>query len=345
MNSGTGNFASLRWQGRLIAAGVLALGPALASAGPCTATADTMLQACRAEVQDDTLVGQASCINESDNLDRQRCFDDLAEARAESLDQCDAQRGARIEVCGLLGEARYDPEFERADFQSQFTDPVVLNPYLPIKVGNKWRYAGGGEDVSIEVLDRTKRIDEVTCAVVRDTVRIDGVLVEDTDDWFAQGDNGDVWYCGEEVKDYEVFKGDRPRLPELVSIDGSFKADIDGAKPGILVLGTPTVGRAYRQEFHLGNAEDVVEVLSTTYRYGDVPELDELVPKALAQLMCAHGDCLVTRDFTPLEPGVNERKYYARGIGLFLETKPDDNERLQIVACNMDARCTMLPAP
>lgn len=342
--TGTGTGSAPRL-GLLVAAGLLALSPAAALAGPCTSTADYMLQACKAGVQDDTHVAAANCINESDIADRAECYEDRESARAEALEECNAQRVARIEVCGLMGEARYDPDFDQQDFQSRFTDPVVINPYLPIKVGNKWRYAGGGEEIRIEVLNRTKLIDDVTCAVVRDTVKIGGVLAEDTYDWFAQKDNGDVWYCGEETAEYEVFKGDRPRLPELVSIEGAFKVDRDGAKAGIVFLGAPTVGAAYRQEFHLGNAEDVVEVLSTTYRYGDVPEFDRLVPKALAQLLCSHGDCVVTRDFTPLSPGSNERKYYARGIGVFLETNVDEGERIQIVACNMDSRCAMLPGP
>lgn len=329
--------------GLLVAGGLFA--PAVFAAGACTSTADTMHQACKAEVQDDYLVATAVCMNESDSADRTECYDERVATRRASLHLCNEQKTARIEVCSHVGEGRYDPDFEAEDFQSQFTDPVVQNPYLPIKVGNKWRYRGAGEEINIEVLDRTKLVDDVRCAVVRDVVKVNGVLTEDTFDWFAQGNNGDVWYCGEEVKDYEIFRGDRPLLPELVSIDGSFKADVDGAKPGIVIPGVPRSGTVYRQEFDLGNAEDAVEVLTTTYRYGDDPVLDKLVPRALARLLCAHGDCVVTRDFTPLDPGANERKYYARGIGLFLETKPDDGEHVQLVSCNMDSRCAMLPAP
>ncbi|MGH9461894.1 MAG: hypothetical protein ACRD1X_11790, partial [Vicinamibacteria bacterium] len=68
------------------------------------------------------------------------------------------------------------------------------------------------------------------------------------------------------------------------------------------------------------------------------------VPQALADLLCAN-DCVVTAEFTPIEPGVLQRKYYAQGIGLFLEVDPESGEINQLVDCNFDTRCAMLPAP
>jgi hypothetical protein len=40
-----------------------------------------------------------------------------------------------------------------------------------------------------------------------------------------------------------------------------------------------------------------------------------------------------------------ERKYYAAGIGFFLEVKPDTGEVVQLVGCNYDPRCARLPQP
>ena len=78
--------------------------------------------------------------------------------------------------------------------------------------------------------------------------------------------------------------------------------------------------------------------------YGSDEELDELVPEELAELLC-DDDCMITRDFSPLEPGAFELKYYAPGIGLFLEVNPEDEEIVQLVECNMDPRCEDLPEP
>jgi hypothetical protein len=101
----------------------------------------------------------------------------------------------------------------------------------------------------------------------------------------------------------------------------------------------------YRQESSLGNAEDIAEVLSTTYAFGHDPELDQFVPQPLAALLCS-GDCVVTKEFSATSgPGNFERKYYARGIGLFIEVKPDTGKAVPLVSCNFDPRCNGLPTP
>jgi hypothetical protein len=103
----------------------------------------------------------------------------------------------------------------------------------------------------------------------------------------------------------------------------------------------------YLEEFSLGHAEDVTEILSTTYTFGKQAELDRGVPRQLANLFCSAGDCVVTRNFSLLEPGIFAHKYYARGIGVFLEVEIDpessDVEISRLVSCNFDPRCASLP--
>lgn len=313
--------------------------------GFCTATAEQQYAACLFEVRDDLFNARAICINESDSGDREECRDDADDAQDEANQLCRDQRVARKSLCAVLGEGRYDPEFEAEDFDSNFNNLTRPNRYMPLKIGNRWEYAGGDETIEIQVLDKTKLIDDVTCIVVNDVVEVDGEVVEDTDDWFAQKKNGDVYYCGEEVKDYESFAGDHPREPELVSIDGSFKWDRDGDKGGIIFLANPRVGAVYRQELSLGNAEDAATVLSINYRYGRQPSLDQHVPQALMQRFCNAGNCVVTAEASPLSPGVFERKYFAVGIGLILEVDAQTGDTVQLVDCNFDARCDNLPAP
>ena len=326
----------------LFGAAVLLATSASAAGGYCTATAQAQLTACGGEVTDEYSTATAICINESNPADRTLCNRDAATARDEKSRLCQDQFDARRAVCARLGEGRYDPDFDQANFIRDFRHPGVSNPYLPLAIGNTWDYTSQSETDHIEVLGDTKLIDDVTCLVVRDQVSVDGRLTEDTDDWFALAkSNGDVWYCGEEVKDYETFTGDRPQNLELVAIDGSFKVDRDGAKAGIFVPAAPVVGQFFRQEFSLGNAEDVVEVLETQYVYGKRPELDALVPKALADLLCGTG-CVVTGETTPVEPDAFARKYYARGIGVFLETVPATGEVNRLVDCNFDSRCNTL---
>lgn len=336
----------------LVMAGVICLVPIRGVAdddrsqqgGFCSATAQAISRSCGYRVKDNYWIAVAKCINVSDDTQRAHCSADAKDSRDEGEQLCSAQLDGRLDACTSLGEGRYDPAFDPASFDDDFAHLTHPNPYFPLGLGNRWEYRGGTETNTVEVLNQTKLIAGVRCIVVRDLVKDEGRLIEATDDWYAQAKDGNVWYCGEEVKNFETFQGDKPRRPELVSIHGSFKAGRDGDKAGIIFRASPTPGEVYIEEFSPGNAEDVTEILSTTYAFGNVPELDRFVPQALAQHLCS-GACVVTKNFSLLEPGISGRKYYAPGIGLFLEVNPDTGEVVQLVHCNFDMRCTGLPTP
>lgn len=308
----------------------------------CTGTATAMFEACRSQGEPDYWKAVAVCSNVDDDEEREDCFADIAEERREASRLCHVQMEARHALCDALGEDRYDPDFEPSRFDIDFNRLTRPNRYYPLAIGSRWMFVAPNEATAVEVLNKTKLVEGVTCIVVNDKVSVGGRVVEDTNDWIAQSREGDVYYCGEEVQDRETFAGDVPEEPELVSIDGSFKTGRDGDKPGILFRSAPIRGEVYRQEFSLGNAEDVAEVLSTTYAFGRDPELDRFVPKALADLLCP-GDCVVTKEYTPLEPGVVERKYYAPRIGKFLEINPETGNVVRLTGCNVDSRCDVLP--
>jgi hypothetical protein len=327
--------------GMLVAASIGAADADTDHAHVCSATATLAFSACQNSVADEFQLAKAICLNLDDEEERDKCEDEAEQAHDDGRALCRDQRHARRDVCRLLGEGRYDPEFD----PELFTDPYEnTNLYFPLAVGNQSEFVGADETVLIEVLDETKSIEGVTCAVVSDRVYVDEFVIEDTNDWFAQAKDGDVWYCGEETAEYETFEGDEPIVPELVSIDGSFKAGRGGDKAGIAFLGMPHNGRTYRQEFSLSNAEDLATILSTSYQYGVDPELDHLVPADLANLLCA-GDCVVTYEFTPLDPEGAERKYYAPHIGQFLTVDLVSDTISQLVDCNYDPRCADLPQP
>ena len=309
----------------------------------CSQTASALAQACGYERQDAYWLAVAKCINLEDDNERAACYLDAAVERRDKATVCRAQFVGRQAACERLGQDRFDPDLDANDFERDYANPGAINRYFPLRIGARWTFAGPTEVATLEILNRTKLVDGVTCVVVRDSVFRNGDLSEDTEDWYAQAKNGDVWYCGEEVKDYDTFDGDRPRKPELVKIDGSFKAGRNGDKAGVIFKAAPKAGDAYREEFSLGNAEDVSEVLSTTYTFGKSADLDRFVPAALAKLFC-DGDCVVTKNYNLLEPGVSARKYYAPGVGFFLETKQDAIS-VQLVSCTLDSRCASLPKP
>ncbi len=311
----------------------------------CSQTANLLFRSCWKEATDDRLQARAICLNVSDTTERSQCLADATTAHNEKRQLCDAQRAGRFDACKLLGENRYDPKFDPALFDTDFTHLTNPNPYFPLTIGNTWEFAGGNETNKIEIVNETKLIEGVTCVVADDQVFKNGILAEATDDWFCQAKDGNVYYFGEEVKDYESFAGDKPRLPELVSRDGSFKHGRDGDKGGLFFLAVPKVGAAYLEEFSLGNAEDVTEILSVTYKFGSNSTLDQFVPQQLSERFWSNSDCVVTKNYSLIEPGIFARKYYARGIGVFLEVKPEAGVGVQLVNCNFDKRCDGLPKP
>jgi hypothetical protein len=316
-----------------------------ASPKSCSAATSAAFQACKSSAESDGALAEGICRNLPAKDDQKSCLADARDTRQGDQQDCRDQRAARRDVCNQLGEAPYAPSFAPADFDSDFAHPSHPNPLFPLAIGDQWTYVGGGEVDHIEIRNATKSIEGVTCVVSHDVVTVAGALSEDTNDWIAQAKNGDVFYCGEQTAQFESFPGDDPNEPEMVGIEGSFKAGRDGDLPGILMLAQPTVGAIYRQEFSLGTAEDLADVLSTTYAFGQSADLDTNVPQALAQLLCADGDCLVTHEFSPLEPDTNERKYYAPGIGDFLEIEVESGTISQLTDCNFDPRCAMLPQP
>ena len=155
--------------------------------------------------------------------------------------------------------------------------------------------------VVVKVTHRTKLIaNGVTARVVRDTVIEKGQVIEDTFDWYAQDGRGNVWYLGEDTKEYENGK--------VVTTKGSWEAGVDGAVAGMIMPAHPRRGMQYRQEYLKGEAEDKARVVARFEK------------------------SVLTREWTPLEPGIFEYKLYARGIGTVLELTVPSGDREQLVS-------------
>jgi hypothetical protein len=174
--------------------------------------------------------------------------------------------------------------------------PNITNPYWPMKPGTRWVYReGAAQKVVVTVLNRTEIVDGVKTRAVHDVVSEKGRVVEDTYDWYAQDRRGNVWYMGESTKEYSGGS---------VSTEGSWRAGVNGARPGIVVPAHPRIGASYRQEYLKGHAEDNARNLS----------IDEQVTVTQGH----YDHVFMTRETTPLEPRVLEYKYYARGVGPIL---------------------------
>lgn len=205
------------------------------------------------------------------------------------------------------GEAvRLDP----ADFTVD-----ISNRYWPMKPGDRWIYEEKDGDGAVTrdevtVLERTERINGVEARVVHDVATVNGTVVEDTIDWYAQDSVGNVWYLGERTTAYEHGKP--------TSTSGSWVAGEDGAQPGVLLPARPRAGMQYRQEYRKGEAEDGALVLS----------IDERAQTAAG----SYEHALMTRETTPLEPDLVELKWYVPDVGPVLTLTPSgENTREQLI--------------
>jgi hypothetical protein len=197
------------------------------------------------------------------------------------------QDGARATVPGT----------DHGNFVSQ-----VDNRFFPLQPGTTYVYEGATDGIptrdEVYVTHDTKQILGVTCTVVRDRAFEDGALVEETFDWYAQDADGNVWYFGEDAKVLD------PNTGEVISTEGSWEAGVNGAQPGVVMLADPKVGDRYRQEHAPDVAEDTAQVRS----------LDE----AACVAYDCYSDVLKTKEWSPLDKGVVENKYYAADVGLIL---------------------------
>ena len=203
----------------------------------------------------------------------------------------------------------------------------IDNPYLPLRVGSRWVYretdtTGAREKVVVTVTRKTKLIaNGIRARVVRDTVTEDGEPVEITDDWFAQDKDGNVWYLGEDVRNYEDGK--------LADRAGSFEAGVDGAQAGIAMPADPRPGLAYRQEYLKGVAEDAAQIVAVGDDRVEVP------------FGFYTKDVLLTRDLVPTEPKAEELKFYAPGVGQLLSVHTDgDGGRAELVSYRPGTRAS-----
>lgn len=278
----------------------------------CERQAIGLRNACGSDVSDDLWEARSLCENVDDAVEREDCTDGSEEEYTENRQLCRDQLDARRDLCEALGEDRYVVELDPTDFVG---DPLSIgadvdpNPWFPLVPGMRWVYVSeeDGETVTVEVTDTVKTIEGVPAIVVKDTVELTegGELIEDTDDYFAQDLDGNVWYLGEIALNYED--------GELVDIEGSWQAGRDGAQPGVIMFADPQVDTVYRQEYLPAEAEDAGRIISVT-------------GTAESEAASCDGDCVITEDFTPLEPDGLEQKVYAPGVGVILELDPESGE-------------------
>lgn len=204
------------------------------------------------------------------------------------------------------------PDFSAATF---VPGAPINNPYFPLVPGTVFRYEadvadpdepeGESEELVLEdfVTFDTVVVNGVTAREVRAREFIDGLLIEDTRDWFAQDTAGNVWYLGELSTEFD-YDDEGNQIGS--STEGSWRAGENGASAGFIMPAfPPTVGFNYFQE-HAPN-DDALD-------HATIVSLDESITVPAGSFE----DVLDTTESSTLDLEEFEHKFYAPGVGRIL---------------------------
>lgn len=172
----------------------------------------------------------------------------------------------------------------------------IDNPWLPLQVGARWEYDVAGERPGTRTVTTHEGpdIEGVATTAVETVTTAEGGRATEVSDFYAQDEEGNVWWFG--------------RL-------GEWQAGEDGARAGLVMAATPRVGDGYREAYAAGVVERRAEVVDR----GDSRE----VPQG------EYGDLLTIDTASPLT-GVVERAYYAEGVGPVLLETVEGRPRTQL---------------
>lgn len=204
-------------------------------------------------------------------------------------------------LLGVLSTSGDEPVAEDKSFTTEFAvekgelSSTGRNPYFSLEPGHQLTYEDEDERLVITVLNETKVVDGVETRVIEERETKKGKLVEVSRNFFAisKRTNG-VFYFGEEV---DIYKNGK-----IVEHEGAWLSGEKGAKFGLMMPGQVLLGSKFYQEIAPKVAMDRAEIVS----------MSETIKTPAGEFK----NCLKIQETTPLEPGHDEFKYYAPGIGL-----------------------------
>ena len=195
----------------------------------------------------------------------------------------------------------------------RFSHPTrITNLYLPLSDLHQ-DILEGREGAHAVRVERTRKAgvktftvwgQKVAAMTVEDKEFSDGKVSEITRDYFAQADDGTVYYLGEDVDNY--------RNGKVVAHEGAWLTGVRGAVPGVLIPGHLAVGARFK-------SEDVPKVTQ---------EKDEIVSLSATATSPAgnYKNCLKIKE--TLSEGEVEYKIYAPHVGVVIEAPEHGELRL-----------------
>jgi hypothetical protein len=184
---------------------------------------------------------------------------------------------------------------------------AITNPYLPLASFNQ-HILEGTEDGEVVRVERTRKEGTktftvngrtVAALIVEDRAFVNGELVEVALDYYAQADDGTVYYLGEDVDDYEN--------DQIVGHGGAWLFGVHTQTLGVIMPGNPKIGDKFKVEDVPGITQEDAEVVSLSET--------ATVPAG------TFTNCVRIKETHP--GGVIEYKLYAPGVGVVKE-EPED---------------------
>ena len=202
----------------------------------------------------------------------------------------------------------YQPDIRIADFPESTT---FTHPYFPYQQGSTYIYGGQSDEGTVRIeLERTavtRIIMGIICSGIQDKTWIAGQLLEESLDWYAQDKEGNIWFMGQELTNYNSDG-------IIINHNGSWEAGVHGVKPGIVMPAHPQPGLVYREEYFFNVAEDQAEIIA--------------IDMTIAIPLGTFENCLKIKGWTELDQEVLEYKYYAPGKGIIQELSVKENEEI-----------------
>jgi hypothetical protein len=235
---------------------------------------------------------------------------------------CAGNGPSRTSVASTSG---LPPVASDADFDpANFSNPTeVTNPWFPLVPGKRFTWKGHANDggrvsraVVFTVTDLTKVVNGVRTIVAWERDYTDGELEEVELTFFAQDDNGNLWYFGEYPEEYDGRK--IVKTPAWVP-------GLHGARAGIMMQAVPRLGTPSYAEGWGGSDVD----------WTDRGKVDQVGRQSCVPVDC-YSDVVVIDEFNPDEPGTHQLKYYAPEVGVvrvgWRGAKEEEREVLVLVS-------------
>lgn len=193
-------------------------------------------------------------------------------------------------------------------FIPDFSNPTAItNPYLPLAslVQDVLEGTEEGQAVRVErtLMPGTRTFivgdQTVEALIMEDREFVDGELEEVSLDYFAQGDDGTVYYLGEDVDVYQD--------GQVVSHEGAWLYGVDTDQPGVMMPGDPNVGDTFQAENVPGITREDNEIIS--------------VSETVTVPAGTFTDCVEIQE--TLTDGAVEYKFYAPNVGVVKEVPED----------------------